>query len=214
MKFKILQIILLLTGGLLTAQIEGSTTLRIDEESDLSSNKYSLSSSDSNANTNSELYNLPKELKEYSRRNNKAFDMTGDNGFLKPTTDITPKWFEKAEGDIEESDKDQYFGDFKSNGKFVNLVYRDHGEVDGDMVRIFVNDDIIGGRVVLSGGYKTTKINLIKGFNQIDVLALNEGEFSPNTAEFLLYDDQGNLITGNGWNLAMGKRATMIVVKD
>ncbi len=212
MTFKIVQIILVLTGGVLTAQIEGSTTLRIDNESDLSSNKYSLSNTDSK--TDSKLYNLPKELKEYSRRNNTTFDMTGEDGFLKPKTDITPKWFEKIGDNSSESTGDEYFGDFKSNGKFVQLIYRDHGEVDGDIVRVFINDDIIGARILLSGGFKTTKINLIKGFNRIDILALNEGAASPNTAEFHLYDDQGNVITANAWNLATGKRATMIIFKE
>ncbi|GAA4277376.1 hypothetical protein [Aquimarina mytili] len=212
MKFRFFQIILLFVAGGLSAQIENSSSLRIDSESDLSTDKYSISNSDTN--TNSTLYDLPEGLKEYSRRNNKTFDMTGDNGFLKPESDITPKWFEKIEDDASKTTGDEYFGDFKSNGKFVHLVYRDHGEVDGDIVRVFINDDVIGARVLLSGGFKKTKINLIKGFNRIDVLALNEGAASPNTAEFHLYDDQGNLITLNAWNLATGKRATMIVIKD
>ncbi len=212
MKFRIFQSILLFAVGILSAQIENSSSLRIDSESDLNSDKYSISNSD--VTTNSKLYNLPEGLEEYNRRNKKAFDMTGENGLLTFEKDIKPKWFEKTEDDASKTTGDEYFGDFKSNGKFVHLVYRDHGQVDGDIVRVFINEDIIGSRVVLTGGFKKTKINLIKGFNRIDILALNEGAASPNTAEFHLYDDQGNLLTLNAWNLSTGSKATMIVVKD
>ncbi|OEK08428.1 hypothetical protein A8C32_02985 [Flavivirga aquatica] len=112
------------------------------------------------------------------------------------------------------STTDQYFGDFKSNGKFVNVVYRDHGYVDGDMIRVLVNDDVIKSSVFLSGGYKGLKIDLQKGFNKIDFLALNQGESGPNTAEFQVTDDKGNIVSSNRWNLATGVKATVIIVKE
>ena len=45
-------------------------------------------------------------------------------------------------------------------------------------------------------------------------MALNQGESGPNTAEVRVYDDQGNLMMANRWNLATGTKATFIVVKD
>src|SRR5210317_1082601 len=47
------------------------------------------------------------------------------------------------------STTDQYFGDFKSKAKFVNIVYRDHGYTDGDMIQVRVNDDVVKARVFL-----------------------------------------------------------------
>ncbi len=196
------------------AQIESTTSLRIDPESDLDTSKYSLSTglSAPESNSNISLYETPEHLEDYAR-NKKPFSMVDDNGLLQPQVDGTPKWF-KTEKEIKDEYKvDQYLGDYESSGKFVMLQYRDHGSVDGDMVRIFVNNDVIRGNAFLSGSFKTIKINLIEGANKIDIQALNEGEASPNTAEFALYDDQGNLITSNEWNLTTGVRASFTVHK-
>ncbi len=208
----ILLLLFLLLGGSIQAQVETSNSLRIDSKSELTTSKYSISKGLSGTSTSS-LYSRPKELEEYGRRS-RPFSMTGDDGFFKPTYEVTPKWFTKDKEIKEEFKSDQYFGDFKSDGKFVQLVYRDHEYVDGDIVRIFINEDVIGARVFLTATFQGIRINLNKGFNKIDIQALNQGESGPNTAEFQLYDDQGNLITGNEWNLATGVKATMIVVKD
>lgn len=123
---------------------------------------------------------------------------------------LTPQEIEQRNG----SRTDQYFGDFKSKAKFVNVVYRDHGYVDGDIIQVRINDDIIHARVFLSGGFKGFKLDLQKGFNKIDFVALNQGESGPNTAEFKVVDDAGILISANRWNLATGIKATIIVVKE
>ncbi|GAA4271641.1 hypothetical protein U6A24_13730 [Aquimarina gracilis] len=197
------------------AQIESTTSLRIDSESDLNTNDYSLSGelSTSESKSNFGLYEVPEHLEDYAR-NKKPFSMENDNGFLKPTADGTPKWFKTEKEIKDEYLVDQFLGNFKSGAKFVMLLYRDHGSIDGDLVRIFLNNDVIRGNAYLSGSFKSIKINLVKGFNTIDIQALNEGEASPNTAEFQLYDDQGNLITSNEWNLATGVRASFTVIKE
>ncbi|GAA3608199.1 hypothetical protein Q4Q39_10065 [Flavivirga amylovorans] len=112
------------------------------------------------------------------------------------------------------STTDQYFGDFRSKAKFVNVVYRDHGYVDGDVIQVLVNDDVIHARVYLTNGFKGFKLDLQPGFNKIDFLALNQGESGPNTAEFRVVDDLDNLISSNRWNLATGVKATIIIVKE
>lgn len=112
------------------------------------------------------------------------------------------------------STTDQYFGDFKSTAKFINVVYRDHGYTDGDVIQVRVNDDIIHARVFLTGAFKGFKLDLQKGFNKIDFVALNQGESGPNTAEFRVVDDAGILVSHNQWNLATGVKATIIVVKE
>ncbi len=200
--------------GIMNAQIEKSSSLRIDK-GDLKTDKYSLSSGLSNPDAKNKftLSSTPEDGSDF-RKKEQSFSMNDDDGFFKPKTKATPKWFDKDRDIKDEYKSDQYLGDFKNNGKFVNLVYRDHEYVDGDIVRIFINEDIIGPRIFLTANYKSIKIDLIKGFNKIDIQALNQGESGPNTAEFQLYDDQGNLITGNEWNLTTGVKATLIVVKE
>lgn len=112
------------------------------------------------------------------------------------------------------SSTDQYFGDFKTSSKTVNVVYRDHGYTDGDLIQVKVNDDIVHPRVFLTGKFKGFTLELKPGFNKIDFLALNQGDSGPNTAEFKVIDDQGKIVAHNRWNLATGVKATIIVVKE
>ncbi len=123
---------------------------------------------------------------------------------------LTPEQVERLNG----STTDQFLGDFKSDAKSVNIVYRDHGAVDGDLIQVLVNDDIVQASVFLSGGYSGFKLDLQKGINKIDFLALNQGQSGPNTAEFKVIDDNGILVSHNQWNLAKGVKATIIVVKE
>lgn len=123
---------------------------------------------------------------------------------------LSPQEVEQLNGSL----TDQYFGDFKSNANYVNISYRDFGVVDGDLIQVLVNDDIVQARVFLSGGFRGFKLDLQKGFNKIDFLALNQGESGPNTAEFRVVDDLGKLVSANQWNLATGVKATIIVVKE
>ncbi len=213
MKLNFFLILWLFLGTFLHAQIESTSSIKIGDDNNFGVEKYSLSKSLSTPKNDFPLYSRPKELEDYGR-NKKSFSMIDDNGFLDPNIGLTPKWFTKDKEIKEEYKSDQYLGDFKSEGKFVNLVYRDHQYVDGDIVRIYINDDVLRPRVYLTGSFEGVKINLEKGFNKIDIQALNQGESGPNTAEFHLYDDQGNLITGNEWNLTTGVKATLIVVKE
>ena len=57
-------------------------------------------------------------------------------------------------------------------------------------------------------------VKLLEGFNKIDFVALNQGDSGPNTAEVRVYDDNGNVMMSNLWNLATGSKATFIVVKQ
>jgi hypothetical protein len=118
---------------------------------------------------------------------------------------------EKNPGDFK---VDQYLGDFKSNAKSVRVVFRDHQHPDGDRVQIRLNDEIFYPNILLEDSYKKLDVDLKTGFNKIDFVALNQGESGPNTAEVRVYDDQGNLMMANRWNLATGTKATFIVVKD
>lgn len=109
---------------------------------------------------------------------------------------------------------DQYLGDFKSGSKFVRFLYRDHMFVDGDRVSVSINDKVIHPNIYLQGDFQGFYFDLEKGFNKIDITALNQGESGPNTAQFVMYDDNKQVISTNVWNLATGVKATVIIVKD
>ncbi|HAS18982.1 MAG TPA: hypothetical protein DCR42_03190 [Flavobacteriaceae bacterium] len=109
---------------------------------------------------------------------------------------------------------DQYLGDFKNNGRFVQIAVRDHESPDGDLIRILLNDKEVVPQVLLLERFKTISIDLVIGFNKIDFVALNQGESGPNTAEVRVFDDEGKLVGANRWNLATGVKATYIIVKE
>ncbi|NNE78230.1 MAG: hypothetical protein HKN31_14300 [Pricia sp.] len=109
---------------------------------------------------------------------------------------------------------DMYLGDIKSNGKYVGIVCRDHEFVDGDRVKIYVNDKVADPNILLTGAFKGINVDLEKGFNRLDFEALNVGSSPPNTAQIDVYDDQGQLIYSNKWLLSTGSKATLIITKD
>ncbi|MDY8135836.1 hypothetical protein [Aquimarina sp. 2201CG5-10] len=214
-KLIIILVLLFSTRGFIQAQVETSNSFRIDADSNLKTNELGLSKSLITPNPDRQFNfykSIRDSLKLYPEK--KPFSMINDNGLLSPQAQATPKWFKKDKEIREEYKSDQYLGDFKSGGLFVQLVYRDHEYVDGDLVRIYVNDDVIRSNVFLGASFEGIKINLVKGFNKIDIEALNQGTSGPNTAEFHLYDDQGNIITANEWNLTTGVKATLIVIKE
>lgn len=125
------------------------------------------------------------------------------------------KDFSKADAGLKpEFYKDQYLGDFKSGSKFVRFLYRDHEFVDGDRVSVSINDVVIHPNIYLQGDFQGFYFDLEKGFNKIDIVALNQGTSGPNTAQFVMYDDNKQVISTNIWNLATGVKATVIIVKD
>ena len=109
---------------------------------------------------------------------------------------------------------DQYLGDFRNNGKFVQIAVRDHESPDGDLIRIMLNDVEVVSQVLLQERFKSISIDLVMGFNKIDFVALNQGASGPNTAEVRVFDDNGKLVGSNRWNLATGVKATYIIVKE
>lgn len=116
---------------------------------------------------------------------------------------------------IEESFKsNQFLGQFSTKSKYIKIVCRDHEYPDGDRVRILVNDGVLVPDIVLESASKEFYLDLASGFNKIEFLALNQGTSGPNTAAFSVYDDKGNLITKNEWNLTTGVMAKIVVLQD
>lgn len=109
---------------------------------------------------------------------------------------------------------DMYLGDIKNNGKFVGIVCRDHEFVDGDRVKIWLNDKVVDPNTLLTGSFKGINVDLEEGFNRFEFEALNVGSSPPNTAQIDVYDDKGELIYSNKWLLSTGSKATFIITKE
>ena len=146
----------------------------------------------------------------------KEFSMMDDNRLMDPGQIFERRYNKQSveQGIKIEKMSDQFLGEFKSSGKFVNIVCRDHEYPDGDLVRVYVNGDIYVPTLLLTTGYKGFNIPLIPGANTVEFLALNQGESGPNTAEFQVYDDNENLVSSKKWNLLTGVKATIIVYKE
>lgn len=110
--------------------------------------------------------------------------------------------------------RNQYLGSFKINTFTSTIRYRDAAFMDGDRIKVYLNNKIIEPEVVMEGEFKGFKITLEKGINRIDFEALNEGFASPNTAEFQVYDELGVVVSSNQWNVGTGYKATIILVKE
>jgi hypothetical protein len=110
--------------------------------------------------------------------------------------------------------RNQFLGSFKTKSFTSTVRYKDAAFVDGDKIRVYLNDKIIEPEVVLDGAFKGFKITLVDGVNKIDFEALNEGFASPNTAEFQVYDQKGIVISASQWNVGTGYKATIVLVKE
>ena len=145
----------------------------------------------------------------------KPIDLTMKSDFVNPGTIYQEKLNKNSDGEVsQEFRRNQNLGDFKTKSLFVKILCRDNQFVDGDRVRIYINDLIIQENVLLEGDYKTFEITLKNGFNKIDIEAINQGSSGPNTAEFHVFDDKGVSISANQWNLSAGFKATIVIVKE
>lgn len=151
---------------------------------------------------------------DFSKDEKKPLTMSTDHGLKQRIITFEPNYFPQYKDSGGGGNQStQYLGEFTSTGKFVEIYCRDHEYVDGDRVRVLVNGQIVARSITLSGNFKPVLITLEKGLNRIEIKALNEGISSPNTAEFVIYDQMGNVITQNRWNLASGVKASILINK-
>jgi len=109
---------------------------------------------------------------------------------------------------------DQDLGSFRTQSDFVKIICRDFQYPDGDRVTIMVNDIPVIRNITLRRAYQGFDLPLEVGVNKISFIALNQGTSGPNTAAFKVFDDSGNVISSNEWNLATGAKAVILIAKD
>lgn len=126
------------------------------------------------------------------------------NALPKPQGDENTKVFRR----------NQSFGEYKTKSNSIRILCRDHMAIDGDIVKIYINNMAVAARVELTAGYRTIEIGLTPGFNKVEFEALNQGTSGPNTAEFSIFDDKGTVITSNQWDLATGFKGAVMIIKE
>lgn len=176
-------------------------------------------------NSPSIISNKPTTSKYKVGEEKSTFTMSTDNKLPNPGEQYIPG-MEKAldkglraeglkgeRGELVKRDID--FGQIKTKAKFFIVKLRDFGAIDGDLVKVSSNSKVLVPQLFLESNYREIKIMLTPGFNKLDFEALNIGSLGGNTAEIVIYDDQGKLITNDYWdNLAAGFKATVLVIKE
>lgn len=203
------------------SQNENLKAKKIDNELNPSSNKGQLKvdfskvkiAPPNNLNINNEtkvdLNAINKQLNNAPKNTNSNFLMEN----LPENKDIVGKkiWNNK---DIthQKMVSNHSLGTLKSSTKMVKIECRDYSYVDGDRIRIFLNQQIVSDNISLKGNYYVYYINLENGYNRLDFQAINQGFSGPNTAELNVYDANGVLISSKEWAMATGENATLGVL--
>ena len=109
--------------------------------------------------------------------------------------------------------KDYQLATYKCGTAIAKFAVKDFGEPDGDVVRIWLNGENIIDAMTLENGYREIILNLRNGQNLLVIEALNEGLVSPNTAQFSIFNEKGEMIGNNLSGLLTNVKATIIVNK-
>jgi hypothetical protein len=194
---------------------------------DNSNNSSGTPFSSSNSKSKNSLLNLKKKenpfLKKLDDKNKKNFFPDANVKTKKPERFINSNelYLSRLNRKDAESNKninkfkvDQFLGEIRNDGEYVNIILRDHEYPDGDLIKVEVNESVVMPAILLTEKAKGFKLDLKSGFNVVDFIALNQGSSGPNTAEIIVYDDQGKLVGTNRWNLATGVKATYIIYKN
>ena len=151
-------------------------------------------------------YNLNNALKKPD------FDITKRTDLVTPTWDIK-QTFKEGNSTSTKFRKDYYLGELETDSKYIIIKCRDHEYVDGDRIKLLLNNIIIHPNINLTGSYYTIDIDLDEGYNNIEFVALNEGESSPNTAQLSVFDENGVNLSNNKWLITTGYKARLVVFK-
>ena len=135
--------------------------------------------------------------------------------FASPAKEYTDKMNKQvSDGKIYDYYKKDYLlATYKCSTKIAKFALKDFGDPDGDVVRIWLNGEIVIDAITLESGYREIKLNLREGQNLLVIEALNEGSVSPNTAQFTIFNDKGETIGNNLSGLLTNVKATIIINK-
>ncbi len=153
-----------------------------------------------------------RPLTDFSKKPS-GVDITAKSSLVDKEWEIKQK-FKEGDKNASRFAKDYSLGDIKTTSKTVVIKMRDHEYVDGDRVKLMLNNVVIHPNITLRGDFFVIDIDLQEGFNTINFIALNEGLSSPNTAQLKVFDADGNQIASNKWLITTGYKASLIILKE
>ncbi len=127
---------------------------------------------------------------------------------------LVKKYFNGKDVSNVQLSSDYTLGTLYSTSKSVRIEVRDHSLIDGDRIRVYLNEKMLASTITLKGLYYIIHIDLLKGYNRVDIEALNEGYSGPNTAEIRIFDENGVLLSEQEWNIRIGEITTLGVVRN
>ena len=153
-------------------------------------------------------YNLDFDINSSKQE----IDITNKTDLVTPTWKIRQTF---SEGGVNKSkfSKDFYLGDLETDSEYIIIKCRDHEYVDGDRIRLMINGAVIHPNISLSSLFYVVDVDLDDGYNNIDFIALNEGESSPNTAQLIVLDEFGKQLSNKKWLISTGYKAKLVVFK-
>jgi len=202
----------------LQAQIDRNTVgilIKAEENKEAENSSLRSKTSPSLSKTNNGFTVLPKSESSISKDDSKKMvDMTPQKSkFIDQRYDIQPKWSEENFPVEEVFTGDRNLGTIKTTSKYVEVFFRDYGNVDGDIIQVYLNKELVEGNITLSGGYKVMLIDIKPGISILDFKAVSMGLFAPNTAELKVIDSNGHVVMDRYWSLATGNKATIQLVR-
>ena len=147
-----------------------------------------------------------------NKKTSKNFMMTSQNKVEKDV--LVKKYFNGEDRSNVKLTTEFSLGTFSTTTNSVRIEVRDYSLVDGDRIKVYLNEQILNSNIMLNGLAYSFRVKLKKGYNRVDIEALNEGYSGPNTAEIKVFDENGNLMSSQEWNIRTGERATLGVVKN
>lgn len=202
----------------LQAQIDrntGGILIKAEENKEAENSSLRSKTSPSLSKTNNGFTVFPKSESSISKDDSKKMvDMTPQKSkFIDQRYDIQPKWSEENFPVEEVFTGDRNLGTIKTTSKYVEVFFRDYGNVDGDIIQVYLNKELVEGNITLSGGYKVMLIDIKPGISILDFKAVSMGLFAPNTAELKVIDSSGHVVMDRYWSLATGNKATIQLVR-
>lgn len=153
-------------------------------------------------------YNLDFDI--LSKEN--IIDITKSTELVIPTWVIKQKFKEGGENKSKFK-ADYYLGNLETQSEYIIIKCRDHEYVDGDRIKLMLNNAVIHPNISLSSIFYVIDIDLDEGYNNIDFIALNEGDSSPNTAQLVVLDENGVVLSNKKWLISTGYKAQLVVYK-
>lgn len=197
-----------------TVQLKGLERIQELDNEIISPSNFSISENHSLSNLNFGFVPMPTP-RYFSDEEEKALDLREkDAGFDRYTVNVEPGFLKEQRQMREAYSTEQNLGSISTGSVLITVMYRDHQTVDGDRVRVRINDIIEMPNAGLEGRWRGFTYKLNDGINKISFEALNMGSAGPNTAAFQIIGDEGQILAQSNWNLTTGAEAIFTVVKE